>query len=315
MRRAVVCVFAWAAELAAAAAPQHAYTGTGGTGLTYAETLEGGPVQRPLARRTPFRNQDKYSFVHIPKCAGASFIAAALELFGENRHTKPMFRPIQQNGYEVSLAEDQRERPRHRRLTLLRSPRSHVCSQYTECALDPYFQHRTNYTDFPFDPSNITRGFELWIGTFSKPLIKPQPKPPGPHDFGKMSKQERHARVQWDTYRYNVVKSREYFLKNYGCYHPGNMQARAMTIKQSHVHGQTSVVPPSIDKALAAMRNLDYVGLADFFPQSICLFFLSLPLAFKAGVQKLHGTTCDCETRLARKHKVVHITHHAVSIC
>ena len=58
-----------------------------------------------------------------------------------------------------------------------------------------------------------------------------------------------------------------------GCYQPWNYQARAMTSWTSKPHGISAMetYEPSVDSALTSYLETDWVGITDFYDESLCL--------------------------------------------
>ena len=98
---------------------------------------------------------------------------------------------------------------------------------------------------------------EKWIGNWSQPLKQPHP----------------------------------------GCYNPWNYQSRAMTSHQQNPHkiGEEGW-EPSLDLALASYLRMDFVGLTDFYQESLCLLFAR---ASSISVANLYlNSFCDCQKRV-----------------
>ena len=92
-------------------------------------------------RTSSLADEQKFSFVHISKCGGASFISWALHdtnVRANGDPTFPHFYPQAAQGVEEGNLFDLEQRPGHFRLVMLRSPRSHVMSMFKECRFDPW---------------------------------------------------------------------------------------------------------------------------------------------------------------------------------
>lgn len=100
-----------------------------------------------------------------------------------------------------------------------------------------------------------------------------------------------------------------------GCYNPWNYQARAMISRDQGPH----VVPacdgdfePSYDQAIAETLRMDWVGLQDFYHESICL------LVFRVGGKDhpyLQSCACDADNEnpvaaSSKGAKDLHIDHN-----
>ena len=58
-------------------------------------------------------------------------------------------------------------------VSILRSPREHVLSQYLECRYDEWGKRTTNGTGFPLNGTNVIAGFKTWLSHFSSPEWRP----------------------------------------------------------------------------------------------------------------------------------------------
>ena len=90
-------------------------------------------------RTSSLHNATFYSFVHISKCSGASFIKWARGKDNIRFNGQPTFKdffPQNAQGQEIGNMYDLHKRPHYVRLTFVRSPRSHVMSLFKECRFD-----------------------------------------------------------------------------------------------------------------------------------------------------------------------------------
>jgi len=158
-------------------------------------------------------------------------------------------------------------------VTMLRSPRSHVISQYEECRYDPWGQHHTT-DDFP-RRGRAQDDFVEWLGHFS-----PQ--------------------------RWQVESG------DFNCYNPFNMQARSITCveddehhavsdslhggkpylkcNESPVHHVWRGMPTSPDDALAVSqldRKARFVGILELYEESWCLLNYQL--------RRILPAHCSCD--------------------
>ena len=141
------------------------------------EGREAWPVLPPSSRPRygPFRSAP-FSFVHISKCGGATFIAWA------HRQESPLFPkgfyPENVSNQEHGAVFDIRERPDHVRLILLRSPRAHMLSMFKECRYNKWGMRvwaKQETEGRPSVPHNGTHlaDFKEWIEYYWHPLQKP----------------------------------------------------------------------------------------------------------------------------------------------
>jgi hypothetical protein len=200
---------------------------------------------------------------HIPKTAGASLVLALNQTGDMDDGLWPR--------YEQCLSV--LRTPVNFVATMLRSPRSHVISQYTECRDDEWGKALTKGTAFPRS-GEVTADLAKWVKHFNS--------------------------TSWRRKGFD-----------FGCYSPFNMQARALVCEQSgitplskggrtdtlknidtenvvhHAFHHSDAVPP-VHKALL---NLEYqvesVGVMELFEESWCLLQYQLH-------QKLPSKGCRC---------------------
>ena len=205
-------------------------------------------------RHNSLNSSMPFSFVHISKAGGATFINWAKHHHG----LFPQFYPSHSEGLEHGFLFDRRARPHSQRLVLLRSPRAHMLSMFKECRYNQWGLRLINSKK-----SYIPHGgshqddFEQWVGFYLHPL-------------GKV----------W-----------------MGCYEPWNYQARAMTSEQEVPHSiyLHEDFEPSVDAATASYLEANWVGLADFYDESLCLL-LSRLRTDKAAA--LFSKACHCDKKL-----------------
>ena len=140
---------------------------------------------------------------------------------------------------------------------LLRSPRAHVLSMFKECRYDSW-------------------GVSLWKRNISQV----------PH-----SGTHQHDFEQWLEWYL-----RPHYRSWLGCYDPWNYQARAMTSSRRNPHdiGANESYEPSVDSAIASYSEMDWVGIADFYDESLCLLVSRLSTN---AAQALFSTHCRCAKR------------------
>lgn len=105
-----------------------------------------------------FSITERFSFVHIPKVAGASFIRKMHEGFVSK------FYPQKEAGQEHCLLYDLKLRRDFNRIVFFRSPRHHVLSMFSECRFDIHWS-KVHREGFPWDLP-IERGFSKWVDNF-----------------------------------------------------------------------------------------------------------------------------------------------------
>ena len=132
------------------------------------------------------------------------------------------------------------------RLVFLRSPRAHVLSMFKECRYDAWgvALWKKNQSQVPHEGTH-QHDFEQWLDWYLHPLNKP-----------------------W-----------------LGCYQPWNYQARAMTSWGKQPHGISAIetYEPSADSALTSYLETDWVGITDFYDESLCLLLSRFRTKAAAG--------------------------------
>lgn len=225
------------------------------------------------------------TLVHIPKTAGSSLhmslnndLGAHIDMYGWVAISGSILNPTRISGDENCLrdvtyardtygsglpASQKKKAPLRRtfRIAFFRSPRTHVYSQFLECrevwakTRSRHMQHETSdqaqrvdeanrlKADFPrnVDAVNgsVAADFGAWLHTFET-----QPTHHG-----------------------------------WGCYNPHNMQARALTCcsaakcanHNTHLITSSGEAAPSLTAAIAALDEIDVVGLQEHYALSLCL--------------------------------------------
>jgi len=75
---------------------------------------------------------------------------------------------------------------------------------------------------------------------------------------------------------------------DFGCYHPYNMQTRALTCKDKNCHHYDS--EPSVKDALSNLDSLGFIGLVEHYQASLCLFH-----AKAHDMKEPLPTFCNCK--------------------
>lgn len=171
-----------------------------------------------------------------------------------------------------------------RLVTMLRSPREHVLSQYLECRFDGWGQNVTRGKHFPKSSSDFYLDFERWVHHFASRGLMGTTGPP--NDFG----------------CYNPIN---FMTRQLACSRPG-----AAEVGPNHHLPDPSNI--TLRVAMDNLRRVDAFGLTELYEASWCVL-----------AHKLHGTLpgeCkhDCQAeRGAAKKAFTHVTHgvppHSVS--
>jgi hypothetical protein len=83
--------------------------------------------------------------------------------------------------------------------------------------------------------------------------------------------------------------------KSMGCYDPWNFQARFMTSWRARPHlALHEDYDPSIDAVLTLYLEMDWVGLTDFYDESLCLLLSRLQSSTAAAIFK---KSCNCQVK------------------
>jgi hypothetical protein len=153
---------------------------------------------------------------------------------------------------------------------MFRYPRQHIESQFSMC-----YQHH-NYNSHMPRTKNLTRDFNSWIHHFSELTSL---------DFG-------------DT-------------MDFHCMDPRNMQTRFMSCDRDEGlswHHQEAVhalrQQPQLHIALQNLYKTDWIGITEFYHESICLLLLRRQGFMPEG--------CECNQNIERNH--THFTHGMVKL-
>eukprot|EP00605_Chrysophyceae_sp_TOSAG23-4_P002755 GSChrysophyteH1.ASY1.ANO1.3038.1 assembled CDS len=174
----------------------------------------------------------------------------------------------------------------------LRSPRSHVYSQFLECKYDGWGKQITKGTNFPRSDSSSKDDFENPSGGFEKWL--------------------RHVSSGEDDFR---------------CYHPRNMQTRYMSC--SCTHHYCKVGEPELSKAKQKVKDIGFLGIADFYTISVCAYEIftsggntkcycptaNSVTATSNSTKSVLGSLLGTHSAKisAQKHESHHVPHHSLT--
>ena len=249
-----------------------------------------------LRRLQPLNLKDgKFSFVHISKCAGASWIQ-------ELRDIIPNFVPRKEFGPEHSVAYQKLHYypgvppNEHMLLTSFKHPRAHVWSLWGECNFDKIW--KKYHEVIPYDnDATYDVNFNHWLNHFlTDPTINVS-SALGSSDYYNLN----HIIIQSengdgdddhdDNIRLPLQIQNSIFRSHYyNCYHPSNYQTRPFVTssKISDPHGVPLVVNnPKKQKlylyepAMEIVRNIRdndfvWISISEFFHESKCLLYYRL---------------------------------------
>ena len=217
---------------------------------------------------------DKFSFVHISKCAGSTWIRLFKKILKLN------ICPEEEDGVERSVSYQQQYTCKDADYTLLslRSPRHHVWSQFTMCKYSAWGKRVTrNSKDFPrsgdkYEDDEVD--FDSWLAHFDS--------------MGNET------------------------TNHYNCYHPANFQTRALTSPLDDVHDGRGGFDPNMALAMNTYNNLDFVALVEFVHESQCMLYYRLGDKAPPPAASYLSKSCHCEKQLEEdeKNETVYVQHH-----
>jgi len=176
-------------------------------------------TQCARAAAVAFRDSRPVTFTHIPKAAGVSF----------QHDLRPQKQ--EQNCYLAMKTDGMLS------AVMLRTPPSHVRSQFGECYYDSWGRRITHHTNFK-RTEDAEADFNAWVRHFET-----QPRYPA-EDF-------------------RCIDPREVQARHLSCGYAPNPEA-------NHALSE----PPDLGVARYLLRDADFVGVADFYDASVCLLTL-----------------------------------------
>jgi len=221
-----------------------------------------------------------YLFIHIPKSAGSSFLQDSVSHM-------PMGAQMRGNGEKAF----DNTHPKHGQVLVvfLRNPLKQVLSQFLECKYDDWGKWVTKNTLFPRDMSGVYAGFDAWVAHF----LEMRGAVPGGGGAA----------------------------YSYGCFCPWNMQTRYIgtgyplsNSGDSRLESPSHFLPsgeliyrePDLELAKAHLDRMYFIGLADLYTESLCLFRYyttgSLP----------DGCACGQHEPVSETHISHGVPHHSI---
>ena len=238
-------------------------------------------------RCQPLDITKSFSFVHISKCAGSSWMTEMKKLL-------PRLQPKRSSGEEYTVEYTRQNLPSDYMLVLLKSPRHHVWSMFSQCKYSPYGLENTAGTGFPRSgqtPASDVEDFEKWLSHFDANW----PNPQSDHCFK--------------------------------CYDPTNYQSQHLAGTGKDQRCRPSAVEPNAKTVADNYWGMDWVGLSEFYHESKCLLFFRI-LEGGGGSELLTKTTPggedvsemldrmraytteECVCPKPAKNQDVHFVHH-----
>ena len=234
-------------------------------------SVDTGPYPQRIA---PLDPTDKFSFVHISKCAGSTWIRLFKEVLKLN------ICPEKEDGVEHSVSYQQQYKCKGADYTLisLRSPRHHVWSQFTMCKYSRWGKRVTRKSD----------------------------------DFPRSGDEYKDDEVDFNLWLGNFVSMGNATDNHYNCYHPANFQTRALTSPLDDVHDGRGGFNPNMTLAMNTYKNLDFVALVEFVHESQCMLYYRLGDKAPPTAISYLDKSCHCEKQHEehQKSKTVYVQHH-----
>ena len=130
----------------------------------------GGSFCKWSNRCRPMQLLKAFSFIHISKCAGTSWLQ-------ELHKVLPQLQPKEASGEEYTVQWTMENLPSDYLLLSLKSPRHHVWSLFSQCKYSPFGIDATEGLDFPRSgetPEADEKDFDEWLKFFEARLPLPQ---------------------------------------------------------------------------------------------------------------------------------------------
>jgi len=154
-------------------------------------------------------------------------------------------------------------------IVMVRNPKDHLLSQYLQCrdALNRSFR------GLPLG-SSLREGFVSWLHFFSS---------------------------NWTSSKFHADWGHR--MGCFDCYCPNDLQTRVLSCQDSEYVRRYGIgnwfTEGNITRALQTVQSATFVGLTDFYPESLCLLFF-----------KLTGKVSDvCDIKHRFSNTLIHITH------
>jgi hypothetical protein len=240
-----------------------------------------------------------FSFVHISKAAGSSWIYTLKQIFmlasatgtagtvtTKDVPTPTNFYPQKECGDEFPVLYQKKIHPSKYTLISIKSPRHHVFSLFAECKYDPYFIKQTKSTNFPRSGKNESDDvidFSIWLDHF---LVK---------DIDNDNDNDNDNNKNGTITKKKLKRDDDHY-DYYKCYHPSNYQSRQLTETKKDTHGLNGGMPlePPLDVANEALYNMDWVTLTEFFHESKCLLYYRLGITAPSQAILYLEDQCRC---------------------
>lgn len=212
----------------------------------------------------------KFSFVHVSKCGGASWIRL-LKDHSFNLYPQKEMGPEHSVWYQNNVAC----KDANHHLISLRSPRHHVWSLFSECKYDTWGKAATSNTQFPRSgnsPESDEVDFDMWLNHFSV------------------------AGNSTDFYGC-------YHPANY------QSRALTSQSWNPHGLDADGHFEPNETLARNTLLSFDFIALVEFFHESRCLFYYRLGLDAPVSAAEYLEKQCQCDT-ISSGLSDVHVKHH-----
>lgn len=219
-------------------------------------------------------------FIHIPKCAGTSFIKDAAKILGKENLI--LLGPYEGEGPYCNSS------PGINDVVLLRNPRHHVLSQFLHCKVQ---SEKDNYTD---NFTNQYSGLKAWLkNCLSASLTSPACST----CLG--------SNLASGYPCYNPWNMQSRFFTD--CRHVPGLQAFELDMK------------PNLTRAKRNLEMLQMIGISDLYVESLCLLNFTFKGTLPETCACDHGksvteTQVSHETHGVQQHSVADIDPEALSL-